>query len=132
MSIKLIFILIFICFSSCYADGNEYYSQSLEQKAGDNTIVNDRILNIVKQKFNGRVISFTKRNSSNDSNCREFTKTILVGKEEHKATGTACLDKDGHFKTDNSYLVNIIMTDVQKVITIIIDVDSGEILEVRK
>jgi hypothetical protein len=114
--LPLYLITFFFIFSNALAEGRDIFLPSKE--FSDNEILNEDILNLIKKRFNGRIVSFAKRSSINDSNCIDGDNTTL------------CKDKNGNYTVDNSYMVKVQVNNKQIIISVVIDADTGEILEV--
>jgi hypothetical protein len=116
LKLPLYLTIFFLIFSTALAeDGDKFLPL---KKNSDTQILNEEILNLIKTKFKGRIVSFARRSSINDSNCIDGENTTL------------CKDKNDNYTVDNSYMVKVQVNNKQIIISVIIDADTGEILEV--
>ena len=84
----------------------------------------------IQKQFGGRVVGVTPSAPRPGSNCREFSKDVTIEGRQKRAFGTACLQEDGSWRTENNYDVQI-LTGNGRIVIVTVDPTNGNILSVR-
>lgn len=113
--------------------GNAFaQAESLSPTIKDESLnLSPTMIEAIQSRYRGRVVGVMPHNPGGGDGCREFSKQIKIDGKLTKATGLACKDQAGGWKTVNYYDVQV-LTHQGRIILLTVDASNGEIIQVRE
>lgn len=124
-----LFFALWLTIPSAYANCASHDCASTIELAQNNTLP-PHVIARIQKKFGGRVVGVTPSTSRPGAKCREFSKDVTMQGKRERAFGTACLQPDGSWSTEQYFDVQV-LNQRGRIVIVTVDPTNGNIISVR-